>query len=75
MRSAQDLVMRNVGLKLEEKLFVFGIIVRFFVVFACEALDRIVGVPKRDQRELGFGIPHPAQNPDATIAGSSGVIL
>src|SRR6185295_2662645 len=74
-RRAQDFVMPDFGVQMQQKAFVFGIVNRPFIVRAGEGLDRIPGFPERVQGELGLAAAYASQDPHPLIAGNGGIFL
>src|SRR6266566_616234 len=66
--------MLNLGLKRQQKSFVFRIIFRSLDIIACEFPDCIIRFPKRDQKKMRPPALEATQNVDAAVARSGAVI-
>ena len=63
-----DFVVRDVRLEVEQKVFVFGVVLRDFDVAAGEGFDRSPALPFRDDEEVRDAVFVAPQDADALVA-------
>src|SRR5690349_7949073 len=71
----ENFVVFNQRSFLQQVTIVLGIVDSFLVVGSGKCLDRIPGIPEREQQELALPFGDATQCIDSAVAGSGGVLI